>query len=69
MFKFRYRLYIQGLAFLRWTDIKKYNSIFIPGLSRTGDPKACMALIGDLDSMDFFPCYAGFACEETHVDR
>jgi hypothetical protein len=67
MFEFMYELYIQGLTFSRRMDIGKYPSRFLPNLSRTGVPKTCMTLIGDLDCMDIFLCYADVAHKETQL--
>jgi hypothetical protein len=62
-----YELYIQGLTSSRRMDIVKYPSCFLPTLSRIGVPKTCMTLIGDLDHMDIFLCYAGVAHEKTQL--
>ena len=42
-------------------------NVVADALSRTGVPKTCMTLIGDLDRMGISLCYAGVAHEETQL--
>jgi len=42
-------------------------NVVADALSRTGVPKTCMTLIGDMNYMDIFLCYVGIAREEIQL--